>query len=353
MPVTGLLWIRRAGLGVCALLLCAARPAAADDTLSLVLGGKTPSLMNTLNLVAEGAGFYKEEHLKVTLTLEKGSPEATRACSDGRFDICPIGIEPLITRYAQGERLKMFLSRAVKFTYVFGVLQDSPITRLADFKGKAIGVHSQTGASAILATESALAASGLTPSDHMLVTIGKEDEAIAALSSGKVAGAALPYYEFIPYIVAGRNLRFIPHPTLGDVTNSGYAASPKVMAAKREPIRRFSRAIVKSSLLIRYNPQAAARAWLRAQGSPFTEADVQRKTAELDAWEPYLPAANPEDRRIGAVTETGIQTYIDVIRAAGVTKDPPRASEVVSGDFVEYANDFDRAAFEKRAKAMR
>lgn len=353
MPVTVLRGIRKVGLGVLALLLFAVNPALADDTLSLVLGGKTPSLMNTLNLVAEGAGFYREEQLVVTLTLEKGSPEATRACSDGKFDICPIGIEPLITRYAEGERLKMFLSRAAKFTYVFGVLQDSPITRLADFKGKGIGVHSTTGASAILATESALSASGLTPADHTLVTIGKEDEAIAALSSGKVAGAALPYYEFIPYIVAGRNLRFIHHPTLGDVTNSGYAASPKVLAAKRDPIRRFSRAIVKSSLLIRYNPTAAARAWLTAQGSPFTEADLKRKTAELNAWQAYLPAANPEDKRIGAITEAGIQTYIDIIKAAGVLKTPPPASAVVSGEFVEFANDFDRAAFEKRAKAMR
>ena len=49
-------WMRIAGLGFLAALV--ASPAFADDTpLSVVLGKRTPALLNTLNLVAEGAGF--------------------------------------------------------------------------------------------------------------------------------------------------------------------------------------------------------------------------------------------------------------------------------------------------------
>ena len=50
----------RLAAGAIAALLMASRPALADDTLTLILGAKTPALMNTLNLVAEGAGFYKD-----------------------------------------------------------------------------------------------------------------------------------------------------------------------------------------------------------------------------------------------------------------------------------------------------
>jgi len=325
--------------------------ARADDSLSLVLG-RTPELMNTLNLTAQGAGFYKEEHLRVTVSRVKSSLDAQQACSSGQFDICPIGIEPLITNYDKGVRLKMFLTRAAKFTYVYAVLDDSPIRSLADLKGKNIGVHSSDGASATAATESGLKVAGVEPYEYKLVTIGKDNDAIEALVSGKVDAAALPYYEFIPYIIAGRKLRIFPHPALENVTNSGYAISPAVLATKGGPVKRFSRAIVKSALLIRYNPQAAGRAILIALDKPFNDADLNRKTAELIAWEAYLPAGDPDSNRIGALGPEGIQDYIELMKSAAVVANPPPATALVTNEFVGPANDFDHAAFEKYAKSL-
>ena len=338
-------------LGVLAAVSLAHGSAWADDTLNLALG-RTPELMNTLNLTAEGAGFYKEEHLNVTLTRVKSSMEAQQTCTAGKFDICPIGIEPLITNYGIGTRLMMFLTRAAKFTYVYAVLEDSPIKSLADFKGKTVGVHTSDGASAMAATESGLAVAGVKPSDYALVTIGKEDDAMAALVSGKVDAAALPYYEFIPYIVAGRKLRIFPHPALQDVANSGYAISPAVMAAKGDAVKRFSRAIVKSALLIRYNPKAAARAILIALHRPYTDADLERKTAELNAWQAYLPAADPNNKQIGVVGMAQVQVYIDLMKRAGIVADPPPATAIVTDEFIGPANDFDHAAFETYAKSL-
>ncbi len=325
--------------------------ARADDALKLVLG-QTPELMNTLNLTAQGAGFYEAEHLKVTLTPVKGSVEARAICLAGQFDICPIGIEPLITDYDKGLQMRMFLSRAAKFTYVYAVLDDSPIQSLADFKGKKIGVHSSDGSTATVATQSGLSVAGVQPADYALVTIGKDDDAMDALVSGRVDAAALPYYEFIPYILAGRKLRIFQHPALKDVANSGYAASPAVLAANADAIKRFSRAIVKADLLIRYNPKAAAHAILIALGKPFNDATLDRKVAELNAWQDYLPAGNPEGDRIGAISQSGIQSYIDLMfRSRVITKSFP-ASAVVTDAFVGPANDFDHAAFEAYAKAL-
>ena len=339
-------------MGALATVALAHCPAWADDTLKLVLGGQTPELMNTLNLTAEGAGFYKQERLQVTLTLVKGSVEARTTCSAGEFDICPIGIEPLVTDFYKGIRLKMFLSRAAKFTYVYAVLENSPIKSLADFKGKTIGVHSSDGATAMGATMSGLTVAGVKPSAYTLVTIGKDDDAMGALLSGRVNAAALPYYEFIPYIIAGQKLRIFGHPALQDVTNSGYAVSPAVMAAKGDAVKRFARAIVKADLLIRYNPRAAARAILDALGKPYGDAQLTRKIAQLNAWQDYLPAGNPQGNRIGAITEAGIQTYIDLMVSAGVIAKRISASDVVTDQFVAAANDFDHAAFETYAKSL-
>jgi NitT/TauT family transport system substrate-binding protein len=339
--------------GALAALLMASRPALADDSLTLILGARTPALMNTLNLVAEGAGFYKDEHLTVTRSSSNGALDAAQACSSGKIDICPIGIEPPITNYADGIRLKMFLSRASKFAYVIAVPEDSPIKTLADLKGKNIGVHViNAAASGAFTTTSTLSLAGLKPTDYSLVPIGYETQAADALASGKVSAAAFPYYEFIPFIVAGRKLRIFQHPTLKDVPNTGYAAAPSVLAAKKDQIRRFSRAIVKAALFIHYNAAASARLLLQADGKPFTDEDVQRKTAELNAWQDNLPAADPKSRRIGAFSEEGVQRYIQLLADSGVIKTPIPASEVVTDEFIKFANDFDHKAVEKLAKSM-
>jgi ABC-type nitrate/sulfonate/bicarbonate transport system substrate-binding protein len=132
--------MRNAGLGVCAILLLVYGPAPAQDkeaALSVVKDGRTPPLMNGLNLIAEGAGFYKEEHLKVTTVASDGPVDARRICSSGEGDICPVGMEPLVAPSATGVQLKMFLARISKFGYVIGVPADSRIKTPADLDSDA------------------------------------------------------------------------------------------------------------------------------------------------------------------------------------------------------------------------
>ena len=343
-------FVRDAALGACAMLLVAHRPALADDTLSFILGAKTPPLMNSLNLIAQGAGFYQDEHLTVTTILVDGTDKVVPACARGEADICPIGIEAAIQAYDQGLHMKMFLTRASKFGYVIAVLEDGPIKTLADLNGKTIGVHTLTGSSPVLATQSALVTVGLKPTDYTLVGIGMEDSAANALSSGKVAAAALPLYELIPYMVGGMKLRIFHHPKLENSANAGYLASPSILATKREAVGHFARAIVKASLLAHYHPDAAARAMLTAVGKPFTPEDVQRRTAELNAWQDDLPAANPESRRIGAPSLPGMRAYLQILEQAGAVKTHIPVTDIATDDLVAVANNFDRKAIQNYTK---
>jgi ABC-type nitrate/sulfonate/bicarbonate transport system substrate-binding protein len=153
-------------------------------------------------------------------------------------------------------------------------------------------------------------------------------------------------------MIGGTKLRIIRHPTLGEFANAGYAAAPSVIAAKGDAIRHFSRAIVKASLLTRYNPAAAARAMLTADGQPFGEADVQRRTAELTFWEDDLPASDPNNKRIGAFSMTGMQAYIQLMTDVGITKTTMPVSQVVTDEFIEFANNFDHRAVERYAKSL-
>jgi len=342
--------IRNAVMGACAMLLLAQAPAAADDALSVILGGTTPPLMNSLNLIAAGAGFYKDEHLNVTTSIVEGTPLAAKMCAHGQADICPMGIEAGISGYAKGDVLKMFLTRASKFGYVIAVLDNSPVKTLADLKGKKIGVHSLNGMSPILATKSSLATVGLKDGDYTFVPIGMTDAALGMFTSGKVQAAALPLYELIPYMVGGVKMRIFHHGTLADSANAGYIASPETLTKKHDAIARFSRAIVKAALLVRLKPEAAARALLTANGQPFTDADVKRKVAEFTVWQDDLPAADPDSRRIGTPSVAGMQAYLKILKDAGVITSDVPVSAIVTDEFGAAANDFDHKTIENFKK---
>jgi NitT/TauT family transport system substrate-binding protein len=345
-----------AGLAAFAFVLAAnaPRPARADDALSVVLGATTPALMDTLDLVAEGAGFYRREHLIVSKHFVPSAAAAVATCSGTPGTICPIGIEPVLTGYEQGMRLKMFMTRSAHFAYVVAVLDTSPIETLADFKGKKIGTHVLgAAASGVMTTQSALATAGLKPGDYTFVPVGYEDKAYDAIVGGTVDAAAFPYYEFIPFMVAGKKMRIFYHPTLKDVVNVGYAASPLTLLEDGSAVGRFTKAIVEAALFVRDNPAAAARMLLQAHGTPFTAADVATYTADLTAWENDLPAADPANPRIGAFSLSGLTQYIALLTQAGVTKSAIPVDEVVTNQYVDFANRFDRQAVAKLAASMR
>ena len=71
----------------------------------------------------------------------------------------------------------------------------------------------------------------------------------------------------------------------------------------------------------------------------------------MTAWEDDLPAADPDNRRIGAISITGTQAYIQLMADAGVIKSHVPASQVVTDEFIEFANDFDHETIRRRAES--
>jgi NitT/TauT family transport system substrate-binding protein len=334
------------------LALFAPRPAAADDTLTFVLGKGTPVLMNMLNRVAQGAGFYKEEHLNVVEQLVDGAAQAAQTCASGAGDICPLSMEPLIGNYSKGLRLQLFLSRELHYSYVLAVTDDSPIKTLADF-GTTLGAHIVgPSSSGEIAAESMLQNAGLGPNDVTFVPIGYADKAFGALLSKQVAGAAFVTYELLPLEVAGHKLRIFEHPALKDVANAGYCAAPATIANKADALARWSRAIVKTSLFVRLNPEASARILLQSLGNPFTEADVQTMTQSITLWESDLPAYDPTDKKIGYISPEGAERYSKILVDFGVAPAAVPGAAIVDDRFIGFANDFDRSKVAALAKSM-
>lgn len=306
-----------------------------------------------LDFVAEGAGFFKAEHLIVTKQNTSGAGTATQLVATGKADILSASIEPIIQGYEKGVRLQAFLGRDPRYNYLLGVLDDSPITTLADFKGANIG-ETNAGATAEISANDMLAGAGLRRSDYAFVPVGVGAQGLSAIVSHKVAALAFPSVELgLDSVVGHVKFRIFRDPILDGIPNVAYMASPATIRTKADALARYARAIVKASLFIHYNPQASARFFLQGTGQKPTGDSVATIAREIVALQGELPAADPSSTRIGTIDPKGVALYCRFMYAAGLTSQLVPAAAVVTGRFIAFANDFDKKALIAQAKAMR
>jgi NitT/TauT family transport system substrate-binding protein len=326
-------------------------PALSDDALSLIAGA-TPALFDTLDLVAQGAGFYRDEHLNVTTDHVANSGTCAQLVATGKADICSLSVEPVLQGYEKGLHLQIFLARSAQYSYVLAVLPDSPIRSLEDFKGTEIGENS-IGSSAEPATESMLAGAGLTKADYAFVPVGAGAQALDALLGKRVAGIAVSLESVVSYEVVGNmTIRFFRHPILKDIPNVAFTATPATIQAKADVLERFCRAIVKAALFTRTNPQAAARLYLQLQvgGGRVTDSALQNTTRQLTLLQGYLPAADPSNKRIGYLAPRDLELYSKILTDYGITQKVVPVAAVLTDQFIPFANDFDHKALIAQAK---
>jgi ABC-type nitrate/sulfonate/bicarbonate transport system substrate-binding protein len=338
-----------------ALLACACIPAAAraDDTLTIVTGSSPTAFFDVLSNVAARAGFYKDEHLTVNEQYTSGPAVGAQLVASGKGDICSISIEPIILGYAKGLYLTPFFSRDPRDEWVIAVLDDSPIRRLEDFKDTSIGEVS-VGSTGERNANSMLSGAGLKKGDYAYIPIGVGAAAIQALTTKKVAGAAFPYPELAAYEVqAHLKFRYFWNPLLYGIGTTVYAATPATIRDKADQLRRFARANVKAAILIRENPQLAARYNVEEANITGDKNAVADWAALLQLAGGQLPGIDPLNKRIGAISPLGMEVFRNFLAADTPSAQAAPLSALVTNQFIAYANDFDRRAFIAHVRQMR
>jgi NitT/TauT family transport system substrate-binding protein len=346
---------RAAALASCALVAFAwtARPAFADDALTVLGGTTSPSFFDVEDLVAQQSGLFAAQHLNVNKQFVGSASTCIQLVSSGKGDVCTSSVEPVIQGYDKGIRLQMFLNRDPRYDYVLGVLTSSPIRTLADFKGKVLG-EVNAGSTSEISTTDMIQGAGLRKNDVSYVPIGTGPQAMAAIAAAKVDGLSFPSVELGTYtVVAHQVFRIWRDPILNDVPNVGFLAAPSTIASKADLLRRYARAIVQAAIVIRENPQVAARDFLIGSNQKVTPEAIATTAQELVMLQGDLPGADPGSKRIGYMPLNGIQIYSKFLNAAGFSKTLVPASEIVTNQFIAYANDFDHQAFIAKAKGMK
>jgi NitT/TauT family transport system substrate-binding protein len=343
--------IVRSAFAVCAgvLLALLASPVLADDHLTVIGGSSPAGFFEVIDHVAELGGFFKEEHLIVDKQYMTAAGAAAQLVGSGKAEVYSGSVEPILLGYSKGLRLQMFLGGDPQYDYVLGVPVDSPIKSLEDFKGKEIG-EIIGGSAAEISLQSMLAGVGLSKSDYSVVSIGVGPQALSAIVSGKVAGAAFPSVELVLEGVQGNvRFRFFRHPILKDIGNVAWAASPATIAARPDVLRRYSRALVKAAILIRENPELAARYFVEGSGAKVTDKAVADEGEVLRLLPDDLPAVKPMSKKIGYIAPSGIELLSKFLVDGGLIPAAVPAA-VVSNQFIDFANAFDHRAFIAQVK---
>jgi NitT/TauT family transport system substrate-binding protein len=336
----------------CSALAWAPRPALADDVVNVVGGTTSPSLFDVEDMVADKGGFFAAEHLSVNKQFSGSASVCFQLIATGKGDICTSSVEPVILGYAKGLRAVFFLNRDPRYDYVTAVLTTSPIKTLEDFKGANIG-ESNVGSTSEITTNSVLSGAGLKKSDYSYTPVGIGALALTSIQTHKVDAMSMPTLELaVEQMVGGVKYRYFPDTRLSDVPNVGFAATPATIAAKGDILKRYARAIVKASILIRVNPKLAARYFMEGSGQRVTDDALALMAREVEALQPDFPAYDLTNTRIGYFSPRGMELYCKFIAAAGLTPSIVPGTELVTNQFVAFANDFDKKAFIAQAKAM-
>jgi NitT/TauT family transport system substrate-binding protein len=324
-----------------------------EESLSLIAGAQQTAFFEVLEDVAENAGFFKEQHLHVDVQYAGNPANASQLVASGKGDIVSTSLEPLIQGYDKGLRLTAFFNRNPQYQWVLAVLADSPIRTLADFKGTTLGEYAP-GSAAEFSTNAMLRGAGLRSGDVNYIVIGGGAQAIEALNTRRVAGAAFPYAELAIYeVVAGMKFRFFWNPLLRDISDVGFCATPATIQTKADALRRFTRAIAEASVLIRVNPSLAARYFLEGAGMKQTDEALSNETKLLITAGAQLPGADPTSKTIGALGTRNASVLAKWMADNGMAAHVVPATAIVTDQFIPYANDFDHKALIARVKAMR
>jgi NitT/TauT family transport system substrate-binding protein len=320
----------------------------------VVLGGSlNVTLFDTQDAVADGAGFYRAEHLTIVKQFTGTASNCTQLLALGKGDVCGSGMEPIIVGYDKGVLAQFFFNRDPRYDYVTAVLDGSPIRTPADFKGKNLGEYN-VGSASEIATNTLPAGAGLRKSDYTFTPIGGGAQALLALTSGKIDGVSFSDAELAVDSVVGKvKFRVWRDPIIDDIPNVGYMSSPATIAAKGDLLRRYARAMAEAALFIRYNPVAAARYWARGRAPAGHARGVADGRDGDRALPERLPGRRPREQAHRRFPAARNPALLPVLYNAGLTKDVVPADAIVTNRFVDFANAFDHRAVIAMAKAAR
>ena len=304
-------------------------------------------------------GYWKQEGLDVTVQPTGGSTEALQALVAGNAQFGQVSPPPHMALMTKEPNIKVkaFYGHIVHFHQFPMVLKDSPIQKMSDLKGKAIGVGS-LASSAVGYMKALVAEAGLDPNkDVTFLPVGMGAQAAMALKMGKVEAISLVDGAYPMIEAAGVPIRQI-EPSLLE-TKLGAAANFVSMESYLKENRRdavgFARGVAKATLFAETNPEAAIKIhWKIYPESKPTGMDEKTALAqELKVLRARLQTLRVDNKRIpkwGIILPEEMEANQNAFLVAGIIKSKLNPSVYYTMELLDEINNFDSKTIIEEAR---
>jgi NitT/TauT family transport system substrate-binding protein len=313
-------------ISAAALLLAAAIPARAADTLKIAIPQKG-AWDTSFSVYGDRQGFFKEQNIDLDITYTEGGATTETAVISGSVDVAvATGTLGILSAYVKNAPVRIISaeSTGAADTYWY-VKAGSPIKSFKDLSGKTIG-FSAPGSSTNLALLNLLKENSIT--DAKIIPAGAAPATFTQVMSGQIDVGWAPAPFGIPDLNAGKITmiaRSNDSPAVRNETIRVNVANLNTLQQHRDLVVRFMKAYVKSVEWAYTNPKAID--YLAEDNNMAHEvaADTVHKFASQEANDPYtfkgidrvLDEALAAKRIPKAMKEDDVKGVFDIVWKPG------------------------------------
>lgn len=303
-------------------------------------------------------GYWKEEGLDVTVMSVEGSAAGMQQLAAGNLQVVSLGPEEIVIGREKGVKIKGFYVQARETIYRLVVPADSPLQKVADLKGKTIGVPSLASGSVPFA-KALVASVGIDPEkDVKILAVGVGAPGRLALQQKTVDCLAL--WDTLQASIenSGMQLRRLDLPMVQEMLGQTLATRDDQVTENAAMLVGFARGVAKATVFGLANPEAAVRIhWkIYPETKPQTGDEAKALKDALNVFNARFMLQrvdNRPDTRFGIGTLAQWEKLKSIFKDQKLIEGTVPAADLYSAALVDQINKFDRAAIVAQAKAYK
>jgi NitT/TauT family transport system substrate-binding protein len=303
-------------------------------------------------------GYWKEEGLDVTVMSVEGSAAGMQQLAAGNLQVVSLGPEEIVIGREKGVKIKGFYVQARETIYRLVVPADSPLQKVADLKGKTIGVPSLASGSVPFA-KALVASVGIDPEkDVKILAVGVGAPGRLALQQKTVDCLAL--WDTLQASIenSGMQLRRLDLPMVQEMLGQTLATRDDQVTENAAMLVGFARGVAKATVFGLANPEAAVRIhWkMYPETKPQTGDEAKALKDALNVFNARFMLQrvdNRPDPRFGIGTLAQWEKLKSIFKDQKLIEGTVPAADLYSAALVDQINKFDRAAIVAQAKAYK
>lgn len=300
-------------------------------------------------------GYWKDEGLDVTVTSVEGSAAGLQQLGGGNINIVSLGPEEIVIGREKGVKIKGFYVQARETIYRIVVPADSPLQKMADLKGKTIGVPSLASGSVPFA-KALVAATGTDPEKEVkFLAVGVGAPGRLALQQKQVDALALWDTLQASLENSGMQIRRLDLPMVHEMLGQTLAARDDYVVENAAVLVGFARGIAKATVFGLANPEAAVRIhWkMYPQTKPQSGDEAKALKDAINIFNSRFALQRVdqrEDKRFGIGTLAQWEKLKSIFKDQKLIPGAVPAADYYTSALVDQINRFDQAAVVRQAK---